>query len=312
MIGTRLQDCRPFPTAAALLLMTAVLCSTATVISHVPGWAIFSILPASIGAVLLIMRPRRVCAELTTAGLYLPNKRENIAYEQITRLWCAHLGPLGFPAAIYVTHLNGITRIPLNDRSQMLEVHAFIESKIPRHHLSNVNQSLQGYWQLHALTFGRDRAWAHNAKPNLADRSRRRSICVILPCHATAWAWMIIGVSTKSNGLAGCGGLLFLITAVAFLVWYLCRQLSMPQIGIRKWRDSSVVVSPAGLALAQGDLTGELLWDEIRSLRLKDGSFPRNRRIELDVDGAQVQVRDIYNTPLAEIYRQVERYWLVG
>jgi hypothetical protein len=67
-----------------------------------------------------------------------------------------------------------------------------------------------------------------------------------------------------------------------------------------------------GLALAQGDLVGELRWAELRSVKLRNSSAPRHRRIELSVEGAQIHIRDIYDGPLAEIHQQIDDYWRAG
>jgi hypothetical protein len=71
------------------------------------------------------------------------------------------------------------------------------------------------------------------------------------------------------------------------------------------------------MALVQGDLQGEMRWDELKTLKFGSGSggdFQVSnqagiRGILLGFEGAQVLVHDIYDRPLNLIYGQIKRYW---
>ena len=86
-----------------------------------------------------------------------------------------------------------------------------------------------------------------------------------------------------------------------------------PNSALAKHRDSCLVIGPAGIALTQGDLFGELRWAEVRTAKLVlPSSQSRRRRIRLQVEGAHVEVLDLYNGPLDEIFNRIDQYWRAG
>jgi hypothetical protein len=72
-----------------------------------------------------------------------------------------------------------------------------------------------------------------------------------------------------------------------------------------------LVISPIGIALAQGELIGEMRWSELRNVRQRN-NFLNRAVIDLHVEGAKVEILDVYDTPLVEIRRQIEQYWRAG
>jgi hypothetical protein len=72
-----------------------------------------------------------------------------------------------------------------------------------------------------------------------------------------------------------------------------------------------------GLALIQGDLRGELRWDELRDIRFRPGGGSISsvsgegnlRGIHLIVEGATIVIVDLYDRPLSLIYQQLRGYW---
>ena len=79
---------------------------------------------------------------------------------------------------------------------------------------------------------------------------------------------------------------------------------------------SSLVLSPVGLALVQGDLQGELRWEQLRDVQLvsKPRFFQMGQEnvrtgIWLRVEGAQIVIADIYDRPLPIIFERIKAYW---
>ncbi|HEY2415864.1 MAG TPA: hypothetical protein VGI40_26725, partial [Pirellulaceae bacterium] len=77
---------------------------------------------------------------------------------------------------------------------------------------------------------------------------------------------------------------------------------------------AGLVVSPGGLAMIQGDLVGELRWEEIRSAKLTKGAvvLGKNRQfhgacIQLVVEGTKIPIADIYHEPVSQIYNSIMR-----
>jgi hypothetical protein len=88
---------------------------------------------------------------------------------------------------------------------------------------------------------------------------------------------------------------------------------------VPRWEESSLVISPAGIALIQGDLRGEMRWDELRDVRLGGGKSnfglgDANQTawlpsIQLVVAGAVVRIFDVYDRPLVTIAKIVRTLW---
>jgi hypothetical protein len=105
------------------------------------------------------------------------------------------------------------------------------------------------------------------------------------------------------------GGLFWLV------VWLQSVRMGLP----KNWQQAGLVVGPDGLALVQGDLTGELYWDEVRDLRLREkgGGFQpfhvtnsaSHAGINVKVEGATILIRDIFDQPLYAIHERMVRFW---
>jgi hypothetical protein len=105
---------------------------------------------------------------------------------------------------------------------------------------------------------------------------------------------------------------------LAFLFGLFAAGLAVERRGqrIKNWRQSGLVISPAGLALIQGDMRGEMHWGELRKLdlRAKPRSFqleahtPRTG-IQLVFEGATVVIADIFDRPLPVIFERIRAYW---
>ena len=91
-----------------------------------------------------------------------------------------------------------------------------------------------------------------------------------------------------------------------------------PRRGIKNSDGSSLIISPQGLALVQGNVAGELLWREVRGLKRRARERIRisaaDTRVapglHLDVGGAAIWIADIYDQPLDVIEKRIRQYWL--
>lgn len=131
----------------------------------------------------------------------------------------------------------------------------------------------------------------------------------------SAVAWLIWGIAQGQEGwiVGGSFGLIF-GGLFALLSWLSGRQ----NLGaVRKWRQAGVVVAPDGLALVQGELVGELRWDEVRDVKFGKSSTSFQftttaqplRGIVLKVEGAIIVIADLYDRPLALIHQNICHYW---
>ena len=70
----------------------------------------------------------------------------------------------------------------------------------------------------------------------------------------------------------------------ALLFWLIARQVS--GANIKGWTKASLVISPLGLALVQGDMKGEMHWDELESLKSASQWTVSNAHTRLDQGNA--------------------------
>jgi hypothetical protein len=116
------------------------------------------------------------------------------------------------------------------------------------------------------------------------------------------FGWLPVGIL-----LAAFGGIFSLV------FW---RLGTATRVRIKNWRKASLVISPVGLAMVQGDVQGELRWNEVQNVRLRGRakgihvtSETTMPGIVLSVEGAKILIADIYDRPLAAIYENILKYW---
>ena len=99
---------------------------------------------------------------------------------------------------------------------------------------------------------------------------------------------------------------------IALLVWVGPMGPRIPN-----WKKSALVISPGGMAMVQGDMTGQLRWDELRDIRFRpkptflglQSAGAGMLGIHLVVAGATIVVLDLYDRPLEMIHEQLRAYW---
>ena len=148
------------------------------------------------------------------------------------------------------------------------------------------------------------------ASQRVADaRLGYRAFCIGL--IVAGGAWSVIGFSGFSEiawGLAGIvcvmvGGLLYATSFAEFI----------PAGPMRNWRNASLVISPQGMAMVQGDIQGEVRWPELVEIRFntKPRGFDFGNPsamlpgILLRVKGASILIADIYDRPLHVIHKRI-------
>jgi hypothetical protein len=304
MIGRTLEARNQILGTVGWLLAAAVLVAIAFAARQV-GWAVFAILPATIGIAFLFSQPPEFHAEVTSSELVVHSHGLTIPYGDIRRVWYAGRGA----QAVYLTHARGVLRIPQASGMSAFDIYAFLCRMQTPQPPPDVHPTIRSYLHTQMHTFGMDRVWAHNARANTRESEGRRSKLVGFALLATVVLWFIAAAALQEGGWAGAALLLALI---ALLGYALRGSLLTVGRGIKNWRESSLVVSPAGLALAQGDLKGELRWKELRNVKLRERGTTGQRRIEMRVEGAQINIMDLYDSPISEIHRQIMHYWEAG
>jgi hypothetical protein len=174
-----------------------------------------------------------------------------------------------------------------------------------------MHPALVDYWTGQSRTFGDDRVWVCRAR-DLPQVMRNSTSVLVVAGIVAAFAIIALGSARHSAVLAGLGGFFLVVVLLGSLVRLIVAQRAAAYTGLDNWRDSSLVIGPAGLGLAQGDLVGELRWVEVQGVRLRNSKAARDCVVELAVDGAQIRIADIYQSSLEEIYQRIVEYWGQG
>jgi hypothetical protein len=225
-------------------------------------------------------------------------------------------GPRSYP--IHVFHEEGVVSIPPRLNVPSDEVFHFLLAQFSPGGSREVNPALRDYLQRQEEAFGPERVWSYRAR-KLAGKGQggRRPRAVCLAVALAGLAWFASGLALGEPAWIGFGILAAVLGGLFFLAFW----ATSPSLAHHKkhWRQASLVVSPVGLALVQGDMRGEMRWDELRDVQLH--GRPRHFRhgaehtmpgIKLVVEGAAIVIPDIYDRPLPVIHERIVQYWRGG
>lgn len=307
MIGQYLQERRKTPLGAIVCFLLAALLIGLSLTIHEREWAILSLLPALCGAALLIGRPAPFQAELTSTELVILPSGEGIPYRDVIRVSFIPARGSRDSGMILLFHPNGTVRIPESVGVSGVELYTFLSNLTQQSTIQVIHPSIRPFCQDQFTTFGSDRVWTHTARLLPSEYRPNSSRYLWFGVLLTGLSWIAIAFPMREQGWMIAGVCLAFFSP---LVAIISRSFRSTRVDGRL-SDSSLVVSPVGIALAQGDLIGQMRWSELRDVRDRPGIFNR-AAISLHVEGATVDILDIYDTPLVEIRRQIEHYWNAG
>jgi hypothetical protein len=314
MIGQRIESRPALPWFSAICLAIALLLVILAVALQDAIWAIWAILPLMIVASLWITRQRAFLAEITEEGLHFDDSGTVIGYGEILSLRPMQTRNTDqFP--IHVHHDKGLLVIPGNLNVSSRDLLGFLTQRTSLQDTHPLPAALDDYYQKHAAEFGDDRVIRFQMRKVFGRKPRRRrtiAICVAL--FLTGLIWIPVGIALGENGyeLAAFGGVMIPVAALFAIIFFLERY-DRP---LQRRKPSGLVVGPVGLALIQGDLSGELGWHEVKQIYYpyRPGALGHSRvdergGIGIVVDGATFVIVDIYNQPLPAIHERLRWYW---
>ncbi len=328
MIGRRIAS-EPGRSAAPIVFLAlgAVLVVIAFT-AHDISWALGAALPLSMGVALLLVPDRPFVATFREHAILVGSPPEEVPYASIEGLFgvnrprSPHLpGPSRY--AIHVLHPAGSIHIPASIDASCDEVYRFLAEQVPTRGSRQVHPLLADYLAQQEATFGADRVWSYRAATHLNSRPRHRRLqAATLGALVGAGIWLvgsaILGESRLGESHAGWIGaaLTVIVTGLIVLLATVVDRNRRSPHRIKDWKQSSLIISPVGLALVQGDIQGEVRWDELRDVKLIDkvrgfrlSNSILGPGIELKVAGASILIADIYDRPLHVLHERIADYW---
>lgn len=286
--------------------------------------AILAVLPALLGLFLAFRRAPHFSAEFTAQSVFIhaPESRE-LFYNEMEGLIApkrststSTKNPTHYE--IIITDGLGTVTIPAKlERVRSDEVYDFLYERFPEPDCEDAPKPLREYLDKQIATFGPKRVWSFYARRHRGELSGRGTgLLVGFAILLAGIAWVIFGSNRHDmDGWVGIG--IGGISAGVLTAFIFAVLSGYYQIGgrIKNWKRSGVILSPLGLALIQGDIAGEMEWEELKNVGYNSKHGPSSQgkppghAIRLDFGDINVWIADIYNCPLRTIYDRILEFW---
>ncbi len=310
MIGTRIESSPSLPLVFYLSGVGFLGLMVCGLMTQNVDFAIASI-PLILAAVLSYAnRERQISIDVESDGLGFSDSDNLIPYDTIRSLSPAPVRSEDVQFDIDIMHSGGTLTIPRSVNLPSHKLHLFLHSQLPAKRDGFVHPALDGYLKEQRDLFGQDKVFLFSPRtkresPTLGRTARQIGLWLMLT--ATVWG-LATTISTMWSVwaiLAGIFGVIFFIASFA---------THDPVIrGIQNWQESTLIVSPTGIALVQGNLKGKLRWDEVRTVKhIIPGNFTIGRVIPglaIQVSGSQIVIADIYDEGMLTIKQKVMAYY---
>lgn len=303
------------PVAAwAFLLIALAMLALAAGIGNV-HWAMGAVFPAVLSTIIWLRRPRRRTFSIDDRGLAMLDRGEAVPFDSIKEItvdgvrWCPEaVATLKSPLLIH--HARGVLTVPPRLNVPADELFRLLNQKMPAPAPRECPPLLASYHAEHTEKFG-------TAKVTLIHGRRRfhpmptwtALFNLALAATITGIAWLLLAsIGTewfphKDQRDAWLGaGSVALIIGIPFWIFAAWRSTASPS-SIKIAKEACLVLTPAGMAMVQGDLKGAMRWEEVRKVR----HVPGGTSILLTVPGSTLQVLNVYERSLDEIAMLVRR-----
>jgi hypothetical protein len=316
MIGTRVALVRPRPTGALWWIAGAVAVALFGMAAREPTLVMVAILPIAIGVSLLLSDDRRFRARFLPDALQTAPPPQSIAYRSILEV--RPVVPLGAARprafAIEVVHERGSLLIPATLTVASERVYTFLRGYVPENPARTLPPTLDEYRREQEQSFGTDKVWSFGPRRGPFRYLRAPLRATARGVFAAGAMWLVLPFLRAEPGWFAAAAGAFVLGAVLLV---LGADQGPGGVGVSRAmsKDAAMVITPLGLALQQGALSGHLTWQEIRkvTLRARAAGFAATHEpapaIVLEVEGAAIPITDSYDRPLAEIHDRVLRYW---
>ena len=315
MIGTTL-DARPSPPiGAALWGLAAIVCVALGALFEVAGLFAMAVIFAAIAITVFASRERPFRARLEENGLALLHSGEHLPYTHIESLAAGasrgrkeyHQYTLDLRTATKIVRVPAAINIPTG------ELERFLRSHMPPRLVAVPDPDVDDYLNRQMEQFGPQSVVWYGPGRGPAGPMRPAVRRAWLACFLAGLLVLIVGVAMLESrnraagnrrgvddytGVVVVGAISLVVGLLGLLIHFSLTRRTNPKV--KNVELSSLVISPLGIALRQGDLKGELKWEEIRGVKL-----PRNKPLSLQLAGVSIQIFNIYDRSLVEIHDRI-------
>jgi hypothetical protein len=304
MIGATVERRDPFQHAWLACILIGALLVAANFALDRDHLARLSAAPFVFGLAFLAAQRRPFKAHFEEHGFDVVTPDEGfIAYDRIDAI-CIHdrRGDASFAFDVY--HSDGVVHVPRGLTVPSIDVFHFLKDRMPEEERVTVPASLRSFLREQEEEFGPDRVWAYRSMPPAGSAGGWVGVLFSLALVIVGIIWAALAADDKRNevwlGIGVCALLLGLISLLIFVIAGSARRNRFRSTG-----KGGLVIGPIGLALQQGDLRGQMRWDEITDIVCR----AYTRSITIWFAGGSIKLRNVYNRSLHEIYRQLKKYW---
>ena len=314
MIGKSLESPPRFAWGTIVCLAIGVTMLLVAAWLHNRHLALAAVMPICMSLGFWLALPPRFRVTVTEAGLELGDSRGLVPYDEIEMLRFEGRGKAAPRSPLHVYHQRGVLVVPAALDSPREELHEFLLDQVAARRRPDTVPDLANYLDEQRAAFDADRVWSYRARRVIGPlRSSRAARWVLTALVVGSLLWVAAGMVLDESGWMTVGFVCATCFSMIFLATFATRPTNFR--GIKNWRQAGLVISPLGIALSQGDIKGQLRWNEVRDVRLSGArSFQLSSEgtrpgVWLKVNGATVLIVNIYDAPPATIYEQIYCYW---
>jgi len=316
MLGQTVEAKSPLSKWAMVWLLLGIVLGVGGAVTSNPHFLMAALLPIVMGVALWKGRAADVVVTLEEKGIALFGTQHTLNYDEITAIFIGNtLLDAGTSTVargpITIMHKHGRFFLPEQMNVSVVELGQFLVSRVPEQPEKEVHPSLAEYAAEQLAKFGPEKVTCIHQRPKTQQANKKSGWATfgkgLLVCGI---CWLVVSIVLVTNekvteSFAAWAGLGALAMVVGFSCWLLGRsRSSAAQVDTRKHGAACLVIGPAGLGLAQGDLQGKLRWDEITSIKndaAKSFGGKGNQALHLSFAGGVIVILDIYDRSLMEV-----------
>lgn len=263
--------------------------------------------PAAMALALWVSRSGTVRFLFTEEGVQAAGL--TLRYSEILGLYVPDDAPKRGNFAVHLLHDAGHLLIPESITPSSLELFDFLDSQpLGQKILPPVHSVFQNFLRQQMLLYGEKKIHVYSAASSLPGyRYLRFWTCFVIALLVTGISWTVLPSLVLGDRQSEWAVVGIVVTIVAIFFLAICAVARWsPRRPVKNWQRSCLIVTPSGLALIQGDLQGELRWEEVRDLIQRKGT------VILKVEGAQIVLHDVFRWPLGYIFQRMQKYYLAA